>query len=255
MKFMDKIHTGTKPMPRRVLVYGTEGIGKSTFAANAPRPIFIPTEDGVDDIDCASFPKAESFEEVIGMIGELYTAEHDYQTVVIDSLDWLERLIWAHRCRKDGKKDIEQYGYGKGYQMVLGEWREILEGLDALRRDRGMTVVLLAHSHIKRFNNPETEPYDRYSPKLHELASALVREWCNEVLFASYRVHTRTEDQGFNKKRARGVGGDERVIRTVEQPFCLAKNRLGMPPEIPLAWSAYAQFAERTTPVEVTAEA
>jgi len=241
MKLLEQVRSGPKPAPRRVMLYGTHGIGKSTFASNAPKPIFLQTEDGLGEIDCDKFPLTASFDEAMKALSELYTDKHPYRTVVVDSLDWLERLIWSDVCRKRNVESIEDIGYAKGYTFALTQWREFLEGLTALRGDKGMTVVLIAHAKIERFENPETETYDRYVPRLHKLASAVVQEWCDEVLFASYKIHTKQNDEGFNRKRAQGVGTGERIIRTQERPAHVAKNRLNLPDELPLDWAAYAQ--------------
>lgn len=241
MSKLSSIITGAKPGPRRMLVYGTAGIGKSTFATNAPAPIVIQTEDGLGEIDCHKFPVATSLDEVLESIADLYTEEHSYQTVVLDSLDWLERLTWAKVCENRQVANIEDIGYGKGYAFSLSHWRDVLDGLTALREVKGMTVILIAHAKIERFENPETDAYDRYMPRLHKTASALVSEWCDEVLFATYRVHTKTVDEGFNKKRVQGIGDGERVLRTSERPSHLAKNRLGLPDELPLAWATFTE--------------
>lgn len=215
---MNQITKGRRPKPRRVMLYGTHGIGKSTFGAMAEKPIFIPTEDGLGDIECESFPLARSLGEVMAALESLYSGDHDYRTVVIDSLDWLERLIWAEVCADENVENIEKIGYAKGFSFAIDKWRAVLGALDALRSDRGMTVVLIAHAKIEKFENPETVPYDRYSPRLHKLASALVQEWADEVLFATYKVHTVKVDEGFNKAKHNGVGTGERIIRTVERP-------------------------------------
>ncbi|MEZ4651966.1 MAG: ATP-binding protein [Candidatus Eisenbacteria bacterium] len=241
MSMFQRIATGTTPRRRRALVYGVHGVGKSTFAASAPNPIFIQTEDGLGDIECHRFPLAESFSEVMAALADLYSHEHEYETVVVDSLDWLERFIWAEVCRDRGVGSIEDIGYAKGYVFALTHWREFLEGLAALRLDRDMTVVLLAHSKIERFENPETESYDRYVPRLHKSASHLIQEWCDEVLFATYRVYVKQTEEGFGRKRVHGIGSGERILRTAERPAHMAKNRLGLPDEIPLAWTAYAE--------------
>lgn len=242
MSQLSRIQSGYQPAPRRVMLYGTHGIGKSTFAAGSERPIFIQTEDGLNEIDCDKFPLATDYAEVVAMLGDLYNQEHPYRTVVIDSLDWLERLIHAEVCRKRNVESIEDIGYGKGYVFALTQWREILEGLEALRNERGMTVILLAHAKIEKFENPETDSYDRYAPRLHKLASAVVQEWCDEVLFANYKVLTKQTDEGFNRKRTQTVGEAERVVRTTERPAHLAKNRLNLPEELPLDFGTYAQF-------------
>jgi hypothetical protein len=190
---------------------------------------------------------------VIVSLSALFSEEHQYATVVIDSLDWLERLIWAQVCRDRGVESIEDVGYAKGYTFALTQWREILAGLDAVRNERGMTVILIAHAKIERFENPETEPYDRYSPRLHKSASAIIQEWCDEVLFATYRVHTRKVNEQFGRAQHRGIGTGERIIRTTERPAHVAKNRLNLPDEIPLDYRVYAAYVRGENPM-VTAE-
>ncbi|MCW5757978.1 MAG: ATP-binding protein [Phycisphaeraceae bacterium] len=248
MGLLDSIQTGRTRMPRRVLVYGTHGIGKSTFGAMSEDPVFIQTEDGLADIDAPRFPLATDFGQVLGALGELYTEEHTYKTVVVDSLDWLERLIHARVCRDRQVQSIEDIGYGKGYVFALEPWREVLDGLDALRRERGMQVVLIAHAAIEKFSNPETESYDRYGPRLNRHASALVQEWCDEVLFATYRVHTKTTKEGFDRTRVQAIGQGERVLKTTERPSHLAKNRLNLPDEIPLDERIYRACARGLAP-------
>ncbi len=248
MGLLAQVSTGRQQKPRRVMLYGVHGIGKSTFGAMAPAPIFIQTEDGLANLDCARFPLAESFDDVMGMLMELYSDPHDFQTVVIDSLDWLERLIWAKVVRDRGAQsktkveNIEDVGYAKGYTFALDPWKEVLDGLNALRNERNMLVILIAHARIERFENPETEAYDRYSPRLNKHASALVQEWCDEVLFATYKVHTKQTDEGFDRTRTRGIGTGDRILRTTERPAHMAKNRLNLPEELPLDFGAYAHY-------------
>ena len=241
MNPLSTILTGAQPGPRRLLVFGTAGIGKSTFATNAPKPIVIQTEDGLSDIDCHKFPLAKSFAEVMQALASLFQDPHDYRTLVIDSLDWLERHIWAEVCRNRQVATIDDIPYGKGYTFALSHWREVLDGLSALRTTRGMTIVLISHARIERFENPETDSYDRYVPRLHKTASALVTEWCDEVLFATYKIFTKAQDEGFNRTRVQGVGAGERVLRTTERPSHLAKNRLNLPDELPLAWGDFSK--------------
>ncbi|NLY01550.1 MAG: ATP-binding protein [Rhodopirellula sp.] len=253
MKLLSQIQSGRTLAPRRTLVYGVHGVGKSTFGSMAEKPVFIQTEDGLGNIECERFPLANEYADVVAALAELYTEEHEYRTVVVDSLDWLERLIWAEVCKKRGVESIEDIGYGKGYVFALTNWREVLTGLDALRNDRGMGVILIAHAQIERFANPETDTYDRYSPRLHKQASALVQEWADEVLFAAYSVHTKTTEEGFGRKRVQGVGTGERIIRTTERPAHVAKNRLNLPDEIPLDYRIYAAFLRGENPL-ATAE-
>lgn len=248
MSLLQSIESGRSNRPRRVMVYGVHGIGKSTFGAMAPKPVFIQTEDGLANIETARFPLAESFDDILAAIMALYSDQHDFQTVVVDSADWLEQLIWKEVIRRRPTTDrgrditsIEDYGFAKGYTYALEPWREVLDGLNALRNERGMMVILIAHAKIERFENPETDAYDRYSPRLNKHASALIQEWCDEVLFATYKVHTKQTEEGFDKTRTRGIGTGDRIIRTTERPAHMAKNRLSLPEEMPLNFAAYAE--------------
>jgi hypothetical protein len=242
---MDHIQRGRTVKPPRILVYGTEGIGKSTFGSQASKPIFVQTEDGLDAIACDRFPLATRYDEVLGALVELRTEPHDYETVVVDSVDWLERLIWDRVCEDSGVETIEKAdgGYARGYMHALTFWRQVVDHLNHLRNDRDMAVLLIAHAKVERFEDPEVSAYDRYSPRLHKHAAALICEWCDAVLFATRKVRTQTEDAGFNRKRtiahAIGKDGGERVLRTVGGPSCVAKNRYGIVNEVPLLWAAF----------------
>ncbi|MDT8263599.1 ATP-binding protein [Roseomonas sp. DSM 102946] len=234
------LQRGGETRPPRILVYGVAGVGKTQLAADAPNPVFLQTEDGLGRIDAATFGLLRSFDAVMEALGSLYTEEHDHQTVVLDSLDWLEPLVWQHTAQAHNQPDIESFGYGKGYLAALDTWRSFLDGVNALRDERGMGVILIAHAEIRRFDSPETEPYDRYQPKLHRGASALVQEHVDAVLFANYRVSTLKSDVGFNKKVVRGVSGGDRLLHTAERPAFLAKNRFGLPETLPLSWPELA---------------
>jgi hypothetical protein len=167
--------------------------------------------------------------------------DHDFATVVIDSVDWLEPLVWQKACQENGWKDLEQPGFGKGYVAALDLWRQYLEALNTLRDERGMAIIQIAHTDIKRFDSPEHEPYDRYVIKLHARAAALLQEHSDVVLFANYRISTVKSDVGFNKKVTRALGSGERVLYTAERPAFLAKNRYDLPDSLPLSWEAFAE--------------
>jgi len=222
----------------RLLVYGTAGIGKTTLGISAPNPVFIQTEDS--EVGCPTFGLLRAYAEVMDAMAALVAENHDFKTVVLDSLDWLEPLIWQETCRVNNWADIEKPGFGKGYVAALDTWRVLLDGFNALRDERGMTVVLLAHCEIKRFDSPETEPYDRYQIKVQKAASALVQEHVDAVLFANYRVSTVKTDAGFNKRAVRGVGVGDRLLYTTERPAFLAKNRFALPDSLPLDWQTLA---------------
>ena len=224
--------------PPRLLIYGTAGIGKTTLGTNAPAPVFIQTEDS--EVGCPTFGLLKTYDEVMEAMASLVTEDHDFKTVVLDSLDWLEPIIWRETCRLNKWASIEDPGYGKGYAAALDTWRVVLDGFNALRDERGMAVIILAHCEIKRFDSPETEPYERYQIKLQKAASALVQEHVDAVLFANYRVSTVKADAGFNRKAVRGVGAGDRRLYTTERPAFLAKNRFGLDDSLDLDWAKLA---------------
>jgi hypothetical protein len=173
--------------------------------------------------------------------------QHGYDTVVIDSLDWLEHLIWDATAKADNKKSIEDFGYGKGYVFAVRRWETLLRMLDGCR-DRGMNVVLVAHAKVERFSPPDSDPYDRWQPDVHKTASALVQEWCDEVLFAKPQVDTIQraadtviKDDKKAPKRTRAIGSGERIVYTSEAPTHAAKRRIQLPDTMPLDWSEYAK--------------
>jgi hypothetical protein len=227
--------------PPRILIHGVHGVGKTTFAAGAPDPVFILTEDGLGTLEVPHFPLAKTLDEVMQALGALYSEQHAFKTLVVDSVDWLEPLVWAKVCQDQKLKSIEDAGYGKGYVAALDLWREYIEGLNALRDDKRMAIVQIAHTDIKRFDSPESEPYDRYVIKLHSKASALLQEHSDVVLFANYRISTVKSDVGFNKKVTRALGSGERLLHTAERPAFLAKNRYALPETLEMSWAALAE--------------
>ncbi len=227
-------------MPPRVVIHSAHGVGKSTFGANAYAPIFLPFEDGLTGIETDAFPRFTRYSDALGAIDSLVAGGHDFSTAVIDTLDWLEPLIWAHVCAKNNWENIESPGFGRGYVDATATWREFLDRLDMLRA-RGMAVICLSHSEVKRFDPPDSEAYDRYQIKLQKQASAIVYEWADIVGFAQHEtiVHKDKPAGGFAKEgRARGVSTGRRLLRVVEKPAYVAKNRYGMPDTIPLDWNA-----------------
>jgi len=243
-----KVVRGKLKKPVRVLVYGIEGVGKSTFAAGAPSPIFLGAEDGTSELDVARFPEPKTWLDALDAIEELTVGEHDYRTVVIDTLDWLEPMCWAHVCagRKDkaGKPitEIEGFGYGKGYTAALDAWRQLTAALERMRK-RDINTVLIAHSWIKSFKNPAGEDFDRYEMKLHQKAAGLLREWSDAVLFATHETLT-YEANG----RVKGISSGARVLYTERCAAWDAKNRYDLPNVLPLDWTAFAEAVEAHQP-------
>lgn len=228
--WQDSLRKGKQSVPPRVVIYGGHGIGKSTLASQFPNPIFISTEDGLDNLDVVSFPKATNITNVVDAIKTLIKEDHEFRTVAIDSVDWLvEPLIVSNVEENHEAKDL---AYGKGQMLIAEEFREILQGLDKLRHKRNMNVVLIAHSTVVKFEDPRTEPYDRYQPKLPNRCNALLQEWADVIAFAAFKVIIRKSDTGFNNVKTRGVTTGERLLHFIETPAFAAKNRYACPEEI-----------------------
>jgi len=237
-----QIRTGAKAGPRKILLYGVEGVGKSTWAAEAPGTVFLNVENGLEDIDCSRTAVLGTLNEFVSAIAWLTAMQHGYKNVAIDTLDWLEKLIHRDVASSAGKATVGDIAYGKGYEFTAKKWDFLLGELDTLH-SKGMGVFLLAHSRKVKVNEPGLPTYEQYEPDLHSSASPMIREWCQDVLFANYRTFTRTEDQGFGKERSIAVGGKERFIQTVKTAGALAKNRVdGIPDEIPMSFKEYAKY-------------
>ena len=241
---------GKQPHPIRALLYGVEGVGKSTFAADAPTPIFLGAEDGTAELDIARFPTPESWSEVLGAVQTLTAEAHNFGTLVVDTLDWVEPLIWAHICKRDVKENIEDYGYGKGYVAALDEWRLFFAAMERLRRVKPMHVLLLAHSWIKPFKNPTGDDFDRYELKLHAKAGGLAKEWTDCVLFAEHETLVAKNDK---TKRVRGVSTGARIIHTTRTAAWDAKNRYSLPEKLPLDWSDFFAAVQAAKPADPAA--
>ena len=226
--------------PPRIVLYGTHGIGKSTFASQAPNPVFIQTEEGLDAINVTAFPLCQSFEDIMEAIGSLAQEDHDFGTVVIDSADWAEQLVHKRVARDNNVVTIDAIGYGRGYKAAADYWKQILEGLDHLRSDKGMQVILLAHTQVKRFDDPLADPYDRYQLDLHHGSASLISEWCDILMFANQQYTTVKSDVGFNQKVTRAIGTGSRVLYTQERPGWQAKSRWPLPDMVPLDYSKFA---------------
>ncbi len=254
----------------RHLFYGPEGVGKSSLAADAPAPLFLDIEGGADNLDVARYPFRDevgghvprSFAEVTAAVEDLIANPgHGYQTLVIDTIDALEALVHRHICEVNGKTSVEDFGYGKGFQVALDEFRRFLGLLDSLRA-KGMQVVMLGHSIVKTFKNPEGEDFDRYQLRVHDKAAGLIKEWCDVVGFIRF-------DGGANKikgdtaqtKRARGWASGRRMVQLAREAAWDAKSRLALPAELELGtahpWAPFAQVetdARDTTVESLTAE-
>jgi hypothetical protein len=241
MSFLKQVTSGKVEKPYFVLIYGVEGVGKTTFVANAPSPVFIGTESGTNQMDVSRFPTPKSFTEVLGMVDELLvSSEHSYRTVGIDSLDWIEPLCWNEVCAEGKKSNIKQFPYGEGYTRALKKWQELLEKLLLLRNK--MNVILIAHHAIKTFQDPQQiHDYDQYKIKLHDQASNLFKEAVDAVLFADFENYV---IGGGDDKKAKASSDGVRVLKTERRPSHEAKNRYGLPYQLPLSWEEFEKAAK-----------
>ena len=224
----------------KIVVVGQGKIGKTTFAAMAPNAIGILTEDGADAVDANAFPLASSLTEVYAAVDTLINQDHDFQTLFIDSLDWLEPMIQDHVCKQNNWKNIEQPGFGKGYVAAAEEWRNLLSGLEVLRGTKGMGIILIAHDKIKRIEDPLTEGFDSHVLKLHDRAGALVQEWADVIGYAGYRIFTSKTDAGFGNKETKATTTGERILHVEPHPAHCGGNRFGLT-NMPLDWAAFQE--------------
>jgi hypothetical protein len=256
--------------PLRHLFYGPEGVGKSSLAADAPAPIFLDVEGGSDNIEAARYPfrpedaatghVPRAYEEVLAAIDDLIAnPAHGYATLVIDTIDALEVLLQRYVCDQNGKADIEAFGFGKGYRAALDEWRRFLSRLDALRAT-GVQVVLLGHSYVKTFKNPEGEDFDRYVLRVHDLASGQIKEWSDVVGFIHFDGGAaKLKGDTAQTKRARGWTSGRRLVQLAREAAWDAKSRLSLPSELELGaenpWRPFAEAKEvaREATVEMMA--
>ena len=223
----------------KIVIAGPGKIGKTTFASQAPNAVGILTEDGADAVDASAFPLCSSLHDVYSAISTLLKDEHDFESVFIDSLDWLEPLLHQHVCEANKWASIETPGYGKGYIAAAEEWRTLLSGLEALRAQRNMAIILIAHDKIKRFESPLHEGYDQYTLKLHDRAGALVQEWADVIGWANYRIVTTQSDAGYGNKETKARTTGERILHVEPHPAHMGGNRFGLK-NMPLSWEAFS---------------
>lgn len=227
MKFLNKVQKGKVKKPPRIFLYGISGIGKTTFGAGAENPIFVGGEDGANSLNVDKMPKVSTFNEVFAQLTELVNESHDYKTVVIDTLDSLEGLAWQQIMQMSGAKSIETAsgGYGKGYLAAAHLFEDVRTLLDQLR-DKGITVIVLAHSQVVKFCDPVTNvEYDTYKPKLHKKACAVFTEWADVLAFTNFEIYSAENKKGETK----AYGDGKRMLFTESRPSFEAKNRYCLP--------------------------
>ncbi len=247
MGVLDHVTKGKLSVPDCVVIYGVDGIGKTTFAAAAPDCIFLGPEKGTANQDVSRLPTVKSYNDVLINLQALQEDSHAYKSLAVDSLDWLEPLVWDKVCVDAGATNIEAAygGYGKGYVAANKIWIDFMSRLTQLRDSKGMNIILIAHCQVKVFNDPQTNStYDRYQLKLNDKASALFREYVDSVLFANWETYTK-EEKG---KKTKAMGDGTRLMYTERRPGYDAKSRYSLPPTLPLDWNAYVQAKSSGSP-------
>ena len=233
-----QISRGATNKPVKAVVYGSEGVGKTTFASMFPGAVFIDIEDGSGRYDVARLPRPQSWPI---LLDELMAAAvmPEVGTLVIDTADAAEALCIAEVLRRHKCSGIEQVGngYGKGYTYLAEEFAKLLRSLDRII-ESGKNVVILAHAQIKKFEQPdELGAYDRWELKLQKKCAALVKEWCDLLLFANYATDVMTSKDG---KKVKAKGGKKRVMYASHTAAWDAKNRMGLPDEMPFEFESIA---------------
>lgn len=228
-----KIISGKQQQAQKVVVYGPEGVGKSTFASMFPRPLFIDTEGSTDNLDVDRV-KPLSWTELLSVVGELINGT-DYKTLVIDTADWAEKLCTEAIVAKNRWSGIEDSGYGKGYVYVAEEFGRLLNTLEQLK-SKGMNVVFTAHAMLRKFEQPdEMNAYDRWELKLSKKGAPLLKEWADMILFANYKTYVVTKDG-----KSKATGGTKRMMYTEHTAVYDAKNRHGLASELPFEYASIA---------------
>ena len=230
----------------RAIIYGVGGIGKSTLASKSENPIFLDIEGGLSCIEVPSIPlmnvnPPEGYEKFIQTLAMLYDEDHDYKTLVIDSLDWLERIVHAHTCKTKKIDDIATLDFGRGYVAALGFMEQIINKLEKLRSKKKMNMILISHAAQVTVGNPGEEERMKWDLQLHKKTTAKFYQWSDMCLFANYEVRTTKESASFGKQRII-AHGSERILHTRDNGNHAAKNRLGLPDPMEMDWDLIQEF-------------
>lgn len=233
------ITRGAKNAAKKVVLYGPEGIGKTTFASHFPDPVFIDTEGGTDAYDLARLPAPTSWAMLEGELRQVIADPGCCRTLVLDTLDWAERLCREALLQRTKKNSIEAFGYGKGYVYLAEDFARLLGLLEQVR-EAGVHVVCTAHAALRKFEQPdEMGSYDRWELKLSKNVAPLVKEWADLLLFANYKTLVVRSETGRDKAQ-----GGSRVMYTAHHPCWDAKNRCGLPEELPFTYEPLAPLFE-----------
>ncbi len=232
---MLNITAGRVMRPQKLVLYGVEGIGKTSLAAQTPEPLFIDTEGGTTHLDVRRLQKPASWEELIALIKEVAATPDVCRTLVIDTADWAEQMAIDHICQKYKQPGLESFGYGKGYTFLAEEFSRMLAACDEVILS-GKNVVITAHARQRRVELPdETGGFDVWGLKLSKQCAPLLKEWPDALLFINYKTYVVATDSNTHKAQ-----GGKRVIYTSHSPVWDAKNRHGLPEELDLSYTSIA---------------
>jgi len=236
---MLKIIKGKEKRPLKVVIYGPEGIGKSTFASKFPDPLFIDTEGGTSNLDVRRIKCNKSWDELLLIVKEIIKNPTICKTLILDTADWSEFLCMDAVTEKHRKNNIEDFGYGKGYVYLQDEYSKLLKLFDELI-ESGINVVITAHAKPRKFELPEEQgSFDRYEMKLTRQVAPLIKEWADALFFANYKIYVVTTEN--NRKKAQG---GKRVLYTSHNPTYDAKNRFDLAEELELDFKSIAHLFE-----------
>lgn len=240
---MLKIESGLEKRPLKVVIYGAEGIGKSTFASQFPEPLFLDTEGGTSSLNIRRVKCGSSWEYLLSCVNEVIKDPSICKTLVIDTADWAESLCTKYVCEKYRKSNIEEFGFGKGYVYLQDEFSKLLTALDKLI-ELGVNAVVTAHGKPRKFELPEEAgQFDRWEMKLTKQVAPLLKEWCDMLLFCNYKTYVVTTEN--NTKKAQG---GKRVVYTSHHACWDAKNRYGLPDELDLDFKGFAHLFGTQSP-------
>lgn len=244
-----KIITGKMPGGIKIGIYGPEGVGKSSFAAKADGAVFIDTEGSTKQMDVARVAGIDGWADVIGAVDYFISHPDELKTLVIDTMDWAERMAGEAVCEEKHWKNLEDAGYGKGYVFLKQRMQELLDKLSQLA-DKGVNIILIAHSTVRKFEQPdEMGAYDRYTLKLNEKNVApIVREWLDALFFVNYKTDVVKSSDG---KTTKARGGQKRVMYANHTAAFDAKNRFGLPDEMPFDFDQIAQILAKAEPAKI----
>jgi hypothetical protein len=248
MSFLKNVTTGRQMKPMIHTIFGLPGVGKTTWASRFPNCLILDLEHGSNSLEVARISSITDLNQFKLALSSLLTEPHDYKTVAIDSIEALESLIADAVCKEGSVETIEKYdgGYGKGYQRSRELMREIMMTLKGLT-EKGMTAILIGHSQVKTHNDPaENVSFDRYIMRVNDKMGAVIRDLSDNVFFACHKVSTYSE-----KGKTRAISDGERVIKTEWRAAFDAKNRLGLPFEIPLSYQAFSEAINNLKPKNV----